>query len=69
MSVKDKPAPLTKIMYVAMVNYNRIQDYLEELVKQGLITYDGNTRLYSINPKGKDYLYTAERLHKLLELV
>lgn len=52
----------TRIMQEAMLNYHRACHYLDDLAGKGLLSYDGSTRRYHINAKGREYLLLSEEL-------
>jgi predicted transcriptional regulator len=57
----------TRIMYASSLNLGQLNRYLAELMAQGLITYDPETKLYQTTVKGRQYLKTYERYAETID--
>lgn len=53
----------TRIMYGANLSYKLVTQYLEQIVKANLLEFDGGS-LYTITPKGKEFLSLYEAYEK-----
>jgi predicted transcriptional regulator len=46
----------TKIMFVAYLSFDQLKEYLELLMKRGLLDYDTKKKEYKTTDKGHDFL-------------
>jgi predicted transcriptional regulator len=62
-TIGEQGAGITKVFYGSMTSYEQCKEYLVEMTRLELITFDKDTRLYQIAPKGKHFmqLYSALR--------
>jgi predicted transcriptional regulator len=55
-SIQKEPASRTKIMYLALLNYNQVNHYLSRLKAWDLISLQPETKKYSITERGDEML-------------
>jgi predicted transcriptional regulator len=56
----------TKIMYIAFLSYNQLNEYLSILIENNLIEYRDGTQTYKTTEKGLNYLKMHNEITKLL---
>ena len=56
----------TKIMYIAFLSYNQVNEYLSILIENNLIEYRDGTHTYKTTQKGLNYLKMHHEISKLL---
>ncbi len=56
----------TKIMYIAFLSYNQLNEYLSILIENNLIEYRDGTQTYKTTQKGLNYLKMHHEITKLL---
>ena len=56
----------TKIMYVAFLSYNQLNEYLSILIENNLIEYRDGTKTFKITEKGLNYLKMHNKSRELL---
>ncbi|AFU58358.1 MAG: winged helix-turn-helix domain-containing protein [Nitrososphaera sp.] len=56
----------TKIMYKAYIGYEKLIDYLELLIDNGLIYYDDKTKVYVTTHKGLLFIEKYIRMAELM---
>ena len=52
----------TRIMHELVLTYPRALRYTEQLVKQGLLDYDAETRTFGLTPAGRNVLGLSRQL-------
>jgi len=60
----------TKILYGANLSHDRLTEYLEELMKKGLILendIDENRRVYALTEKGREFLQEFKKIERFSE--
>ncbi len=57
----------TRVMYASSLNVGQLNGYLAELISQGLINYEPQTKLYYTTAKGRQYLKAYERYAESVE--
>jgi predicted transcriptional regulator len=63
----EKGIGKTKIMYVAFLSYNQINNFLNLLIDHGLLEYDETQRFYRTTKKGFQYLELYRQMEELLK--
>jgi predicted transcriptional regulator len=53
-------------MYGAYLSYNQIEEYLDYILQQGLISQDEGTNLYHLTEKGMQYLNLSDEISQLV---
>ena len=66
--VKRKPKK-TQIMYQANLSYSVLKKYLTEIIDNGLVYYNTDSRYYVLTDKGKELLIRYEEYSNANELV
>jgi predicted transcriptional regulator len=61
-SIDQQGTGITKAFNGSMTSYEQCKEYLVEMTRLELITFDKETRLYQIAPKGKHFM----QLHSVL---
>ncbi len=56
----------TKIMYIAFLSYNQVNEYLSILIENNLIEYRDGTHTYKTTEKGLNYLKMHNESRELL---
>jgi predicted transcriptional regulator len=56
----------TKIMYIAFLSYNQLNEYLSILIENNLIEYLDGTHQFKTTEKGLNYLKMHNEIRKLL---
>ena len=56
----------TKIMYIAFLSYNQVNEYLSILIENNLIEYRDGTQTYITTEKGLNYLKMHNESRELL---
>ena len=59
-------ATKTKIMYIAFLSYNQLNEYLSILIENNLIEYLDGTNKFKTTEKGLNYLKMHNEIGKLL---
>jgi predicted transcriptional regulator len=59
-------ATKTHIMYRAYMSYSQLKEYLDLLEERGLLVFDSGTKLYSVTPKGLEFMNISERIEQLV---
>jgi len=57
----------TRVMYASSLNLGQLNTYLEELMSQGLIQFEPQTRLYFATAKGRQYLKAYEKYAETMD--
>ncbi len=60
----------TKILYSANLSYDRLTQYLEELIEKELISeteVEGESRVYYLTSKGRDFLQEFTKVERFSE--
>ena len=65
-AVEAEPLTRSKIMYLAMLNFNQTNQYTALLVREGLLQYRTLENKYAINDKGRQFLALFNETNKLL---
>ena len=55
----------TRIMFIAYLSYEHLNEYLNQLLGKELLTNDLDTRTYNITPKGSKFLELYAELEKV----
>jgi predicted transcriptional regulator len=55
-----------RIMYDSYLSYGQVGEYLAFLQKNELVTYDWETRHYTITAKGKSFLHVHKKVNELI---
>ena len=56
----------TKIMYIAFLSYNQLNEYLSLLIENNLLEYLDGTQTYKTTEKGLNYLKMHNAIGELL---
>ena len=56
----------TKIMYIAFLSYNQLNEYLSILIETNLIEYLDGTKIFKTTEKGLHFLKMQNEIKKLL---
>ena len=56
----------TKIMYIAFLSYDQLNEYLSILIENNLIEYLDGTHTFKTTEKGLNYLNVYNEIRKLL---
>jgi len=62
-------AKQTQIMYRARLSYKFLKEYMERLLKEGLLTKDETARKYVTSKKGLQYLSSFDYLKRSITIV
>jgi predicted transcriptional regulator len=57
----------TKIMYIAFLSYNQLNEYLSILIENNLIGYLDGTKTFKTTEKGLNYLKMHNEIGELLQ--
>ena len=57
----------TKIMYIAFLSYNQLNEYLSLLIENNLIEYLDGTKTFKTTEKGLYFLKTHSEIGELLQ--
>jgi len=57
----------TKIMYIAFLSYNQLNEYLSILIENNLIEYLDGTKTFKTTEKGLNFLKTHNEIGELLQ--
>ena len=57
----------TKIMYIAFISYNQLNEYLSILIENNLIEYLDGTNTFKTTEKGLNYLKMHNEMAELLQ--
>jgi predicted transcriptional regulator len=57
----------TKIMYIAFLSYNQLNEYLSILIEYNLIEYIDGTQTFKTTEKGLSYLKMHNKMGELLK--
>jgi predicted transcriptional regulator len=57
----------TKIMYIAFLSYNQLNEYLSILIENNLIEYLNGTKTFKTTEKGLNYLKMHNEIGELLQ--
>ena len=62
-------ARITRILYQSNLSHPQLRNYLDLLLKSGLVTAKtiGQKTLYDITDKGEEFIHTYERMRSILE--
>ncbi|MCI0564507.1 MAG: winged helix-turn-helix domain-containing protein [Nitrososphaera sp.] len=55
-------ANFTKIMFTAYMSYQQCNEYMDLVIKRGLLKHDREERLYTTTEKGKEFLGIYEKI-------
>jgi predicted transcriptional regulator len=56
----------TRIMYRAFLSYPQLKDYLDLLLKNGLLEHNASENVYSTTERGMQYLDTYKKIDKMV---
>ena len=59
----------TKIMYIAFLSYNQLNEYLSILIENNLIEYLDGTKTFKTTEKGLNYLKMHNEIGELLQQI
>ena len=57
----------TKIMYIAFISYNQLNEYLSILIENNLVEYLDGTKRFKTTEKGLNYLKMHNEIGELLQ--
>jgi predicted transcriptional regulator len=57
----------TKIMYIAFLSYNQLNEYLSILIENNLVEYLDGTKTFKTTEKGLNYLKMHNEIGELLQ--
>ena len=57
----------TKIMYIAFLSYNQLNEYLSILIENNLIEYLDGTKTFKTTEKGLNFLKMHNEIEELLQ--
>jgi predicted transcriptional regulator len=57
----------TKIMYIAFLSYNQLNEYLSILIEHNLLEYLDGTKTFKTTEKGLNYLKMHNEIGELLQ--
>ncbi|MGA2874727.1 MAG: winged helix-turn-helix domain-containing protein [Nitrososphaerales archaeon] len=64
--VASRKATKTRLMYGAYLSYTQIEEYMEYVLQQGLISQISDTNLYQLTEKGMQYLNLSDEMSQLV---
>ena len=64
-AVKGDGVSKTRIMFIAYLSYEQLNEYLNGLLGKEFLAHDLDTRTYNITPKGSKYLELYAELEKV----
>jgi predicted transcriptional regulator len=47
---------ITKVFYGSMTSYEQCREYLDDLIRLGMVTFDETARLYRVTARGEHFL-------------
>ena len=59
-------ASKTRLMYGAYLSYTQIEEYMDFVLHQGLISQVSDTNLYQLTEKGMKYLNLSEEMSQMI---
>jgi predicted transcriptional regulator len=57
----------TKIMYIAYLGHDQLEEYLKILHEKGLLWYDSNTQTFKTTEKGLRFLEVYEQMRNAIK--
>jgi predicted transcriptional regulator len=66
-SEEKEGAKLTKLMYKSFVSYLQLSDFLAELTKHELLTFDSKSKRYSVTQRGIKFLDLYLKMDHLIQ--
>lgn len=64
----NKGATKSRIMYGAYISYAQVKEYLDLLMKKGLLRYQAGTGLYMLTEKGLQYLKKYDEISDMISV-
>ena len=64
--VASGKASKTKLMYGAYLSYSQIEEYMDYILQQALISQVPDTNLYQLTEKGMHYLNLSDEISQLI---
>ncbi|MCL5068494.1 MAG: winged helix-turn-helix domain-containing protein [Thaumarchaeota archaeon] len=64
--IASSKATKTRLMYGAYLSYTQIEEYLDYILQQGLISQEPGTNLYRLTEKGMQYLNLSDEISHLV---
>ncbi|MHB2036620.1 MAG: winged helix-turn-helix domain-containing protein [Nitrososphaerales archaeon] len=64
--VSSSKATKTRLMYGAYLSYTQIEEYLDYVLQQELISRISDTNLYQLTEKGMQYLNLSDEMSQLV---
>jgi len=66
---KNNKIKITHILYKANLSYNKLKEYLDELLNKNLIEeyYDKKHKYFRLTKKGNEYLEKIKQMTKFIE--
>jgi len=64
--VASGKATKTRLMYGAYLSYTQIEEYMDYVLQQGLISQVSETNLYQLTEKGMQYLNLSDEMSHLV---
>ena len=64
--VASGKATKTRLMYGAYLSYTQIEEYMDYVLQQGLISQVSQTNLYQLTEKGMQYLNLSDEMSHLV---
>ena len=64
--IASSKATKTRLMYGAYLSYTQIEEYLDYILQQGLISQEPGTNLYRLTEKGMRYLNLSDEISQLV---
>lgn len=64
--VASGKATKTRLMYGAYLSYTQIEEYMDYILQQGLISQVPDTNLYQLTEKGMHYLNLSDEISQLI---
>lgn len=65
--IADKGVAKTRIMYGAYLSFTQLKEYLQLLVDNGMLSYDGDAMQYKTTEVGRNFVKTYERVDQMFD--
>jgi predicted transcriptional regulator len=69
LAAAKEPKGKTRLMYSAMVSSYQIREYIADLLRKKLLSFNGVTKTYQTTEQGLEFLRLYERIRTLGDLI
>jgi predicted transcriptional regulator len=66
-AAEHRGIPITRLMYASLLSHRRLIRHLQVLLKERLLEYDGQEKVYKITTRGLQFIEVYTKMAEMLE--